>query len=161
MSGFSLYEMTLACQDLEEMLESGVIDEKTYNDTIEGLDIDSKVENICKVIRNLTAKAEAFKAEKDRLAERQKAAENGVKRLKESLLFHMDSLNSPKIEAGLFKVSIGKTEAVRVINQNEIPAAYLIKQPDKVDLVSIKNDIKAGVTVNGCEIECRNYVKIR
>ena len=64
----SLYELTLQAQYLQELLESGDIDETAFADTLEAMDVDTKIENICKVIRNLDADAKAFKEEKDRLA---------------------------------------------------------------------------------------------
>lgn len=157
----SLYELTNAAVELEEMLMSGNIDETTYKYTIEGLDIETKIENICKIIRNLTAEAEMYKAEKDRLAERQKTAENGIKRLKESLLNYMLLTNQSKVKQGVFSVRVGSTEKVKVVEQDKIPKEFLIMQEPKIDLAGIKKAIKEGGEFEGVTIENSNHVRIR
>lgn len=157
----SLYELTNIAVELEEMLMSGDIDETTYNDTIEGLDIETKIENICKIIRNLTAEAEMYKAEKDRLAERQKTAENGIKRLKESLLNYMQMTNQNKVKQGVFSVRVGSTEKVKVVDQDKIPKEFLIMQEPKINLVDLKKCLKEGQKIEGIEIETNNHVVIR
>lgn len=82
MGNSSLYNLTIEAQMLQEMLENGDIDETIFNDTLESLDIDTKIENVCKMIRNLEQRALMFKTEKDRMSDRQRVAKNGVKRLK-------------------------------------------------------------------------------
>lgn len=157
----NLYTLTGAALELQNMLEIGEIDEEVYQDTLENLEIDKKIENICAVIRNLEAEAIAFKEEKDRMAARQKTAENGIKRLKISLLNHMTVTNQNKVKAGLFNISVGRTEKVIVTDQEQIPKEYLIPQESKVDLATIKKLLKDGETINGVTIESNNHIRIR
>lgn len=157
----NLYTLTGAALELQNMLEIGEIDEEVYQDTLENLEIDKKMENICAVIRNLEAEAIAFKEEKDRMAARQKTAENGIKRLKISLLNHMTVTNQNKVKAGLFNISVGRTEKVIVTDQEQIPKEYLIPQESKVDLATIKKLLKDGETINGVTIESNNHIRIR
>lgn len=157
----NLYELTGKSLELQLMLEAGDIDEQTYFDTIEALEIDKKVESICAVIRNLEAEAAAFKTEKDRLAERQKTAENGIKRLKESLLNYMQVTNQSKVKQGVFSVRVGSTEKVKVVEQDKIPKEFLIMQEPKINLVDLKKCLKEGQKIEGIEIETNNHVVIR
>lgn len=157
----SLYELTGQAIELQLLLESGEITEEAYNDTIESLGFENKVESICKVIRNLEAEAAAFKVEKDRLAERQKTAENGIKRLKESLLNYMLATNKTKVKEGLFSVRVGSSEKVVVTNQDKIPKEYLIEQQPKVDIAGIKKSLKEGEEFEGIEIEENSFVVVR
>lgn len=157
----NLYTLTGAALELQNMLEIGEIDEEVYQDTLENLEIDKKMENICAVIRNLEAEAIAFKEEKDRMAARQKTAENGIKRLKTSLLNHMTVTSQNKVKAGLFNISVGRTEKVIVTDQEQIPKEYLIPQESKVDLATIKKLLKDGETINGVTIESNNHIRIR
>lgn len=53
------------------------------------LDIDTKIDGYCGIIRRLEADGEALKKEKMRLAAKQAAAENGAKRLREQLKSYM------------------------------------------------------------------------
>ena len=157
----SLYELTYQAKALQDLLESGEIDETVFNDTLEGLDIDTKIENICKVIRNMEADAKAFKEEKDRLAQRQKTAENGVARLKESLLNYLIVSENKNVDAGTFKVSYRETDKLNVQSEDNIPAEYLIPQPPKVDSAGLKKYIKMGAEVDGVIVEKSPYVTIR
>ena len=157
----SLYELTQNALYLQDMLESGEIDDTVYNDTLEGMGIQEKAENICKVIRNLDAKAKSYKEEKDRLAKRQSECENGVKRLKESLLMHLNALNKSKLDAGLFTVSKSKTKSVKITDADYLHSSYLEPQPPKINKKKIAEDLKSGLDVAGAEYVETEYVRIR
>lgn len=157
----SLYDLTVAAFNLQIMLESGEIDEQILTDTLNSMGDKEKIENTCKVIRNLEAQAAAFKAEKERMTERQKTAENGVKRLKQALLDYLTASNQKKASAGLFTVSVGTSKAVNISNEDALPDNFLIPQPPKVDRTAIGNAIKSGVEVPGAEIVESRYVRIK
>lgn len=157
----NLYELTQNALVLQNMLESGEIDETTYADTLEGMGISEKAENICKVIRNLDAKATAYKEEKDRLAKRQSECENGIKRLKESLLMHLNALDKNKLDAGLFTVSKSKTKSVKITDEKWLHESYLEPQPPKINRKKIADDLRSGLDVAGAEFVENEYVRIR
>ena len=157
----SLYELTGSAFELQMLLESGDIDEDTYKDTIESLDIETKIENICRVIRNLTAEAEAYKAEKDRLAERQKTAENGIKRLKDSLLHYMLTTEQTKVKQGVFSVRINRTASVNITDPLVIPPDYLKFSEPTINKAEIKKAIKEGKQISGAELVENSSVVIR
>lgn len=157
----NLYELTQNVLVLQEMLENGEIDDTVYNDTLEGMGVQEKIANICKVIRNLDAKATAFKEEKDRLAKRQAACENGIKRLKESLLTHLNALDKNKVDAGLFTVSKSSSTSVRINDENKIDEFFLEPQPPKINKAEIGKALKNGIKVDGAELVKTEYVRIR
>ena len=157
----SLYELTSTAYSLQVLLENGDIDEETFNDTLEAMGGDEKIENVCKVIRNLEADAAAFKAEKDRLAERQKTAENGVKRLKQSLLDYLVAADIKKHSAGLFSVSVGTSKSVNITNEDALPDRYFVPQPPKVDKTMLSNDLKSAIHIEGAELVENPYLRIR
>ena len=157
----SLYELTQDAAYLQNLLESGDIDDQTFSDSMESLMIDQKIENVCKMIRNLEAQADAYKAEKDRLADKEKTARNGVQRLKNSLLDYMTVTNGNKVQAGLFTVSIGTSKSVSIQNEAMIPSCFLIPQEPKIDKKAIGDSIKNGVEVPGAVISESSYIKIK
>ena len=157
----SLYELTQNALVLQEMLENGEIDEDVYKDTLDGMGIENKAENICRVIRNLEAKSTAYKEEKDRLAKRQSECENGIKRLKESLLMHLNTLDKNKLEAGLFTVSKSKTKSVKITDEKWLHKSYLEPQPPKINKKKIADDLRRGLDVAGAEFVENEYVRIR
>lgn len=157
----SLYELTGSAFELQMLLESGDIDEDTYKDTLESLDINAKIESVCKVIRNLTAEAEAYKAEKDRLAERQKTAENGIKRLKDSLLHYMLTTEQNKVKQGVFSVRINRTASVNITDPLVIPPDYLKFSEPQINKAEIKKAIQSGDEIPGAELVTNESIVIR
>ena len=156
----NIYELTQQAMMLQALLEGEEIDEQTYNDTIEALEIDTKVENICKVIRNIEADAAALKAEKERIDRKKKTAENAVKRLKDSLVMYLQATNQPKVKTQLFNVSLSKSKSLKVTDETMIPEQYLIPQPDKVDITGLRKAIKDGEDIDGVEWEEKPSLRI-
>ena len=157
----NIYELTANAAYLQALLEDGEIDEQVYNDSLESMMIDEKVESICKVIRNLEGQAAAFKEEEQRLAKKRITAENGVKRLKESLLNLMETMQSKKLAAGLFTTSLRTSKSVEVLDASLLPEDYLKPQPPTVDKSSIAAALKAGMEVPGAQIKESAYVLIK
>lgn len=157
----SLYELTGSAFELQMLLESGDIDEDTYKDTLESLDINAKIESVCKVIRNLTAEAEAYKAEKDRLSERQKTAENGIKRLKDSLLHYMLTTEQTKVKQGIFSVRINRSASVNITDPLVIPPDYLKFSEPQINKAEIKKVLQSGDEIPGAELVTNESIVIR
>lgn len=157
----SLYELTGSAFELQMLLESGDIDEDTYKDTLESLDINAKIESVCKVIRNLTAEAEAYKAEKDRLSERQKTAENGIKRLKDSLLHYMLTTEQTKVKQGVFSVRINRSASVNITDPLVIPPDYLKFSEPQINKAEIKKALQSGDEIPGAELVTNESIVIR
>lgn len=69
-----LYEYNEAFVDLKMKLDYGEIDQKTFQDTYEALEMgaDEKAENTLKFIKNNEAELEMLKAEKQRIADMEK-----------------------------------------------------------------------------------------
>lgn len=157
----NLFELTGNALALQEMLESGEIDEQTFTDTLESLNIDGKIEAVIHVIKNLEAKAEACKKVKDEFAAKQKAAENGVQRLKDNLLTYLQATEQKKLEAGLFTVSRSSSESCEIIFEDMIPDDYMIPQPPKIDKAGIKKAIKNGEEIAGAKLIKTEHVRIK
>ena len=157
----TLYEMSNQARELYELLESEVIDEQTYNDTIESIGIEEKLESYCKVIRQLEAEAEMMKAEKEKLAAKQKALENNVARLKGTILYYMDSKNTTKEDAGVFKVSVSESKACNIVDESKIPEDYLITQAPKLDKSNMLKALKEGIKIDGAELQINRSIRIK
>lgn len=156
-----LYELTQQAQRLYELLEAEEIDEDVFNDTLEAIGAEETVENYCKIIRQLEADATSFKAEKQRLAERQAQCENGVKRMKLLMLNYLNSTKQTKAKGGIFRVSKSNTKAVNILDETNIPDVFKISQPAKIDKAAIKQAIKSGQAVTGAELITNESVRIR
>lgn len=156
----NIYELTAQAEMLQQMLEADEIDETTFKDTLEALDIDTKVENICRVIKNFEADVAALKAEKDRIDRKKKTAENAVKRLKDSLIYYLQATNQAKVKTTLFNVALSSSKSLKVVDETMIPETYLIPQPDKVDVAGLRKALKDGKEVFGVEFEEKPSLRI-
>lgn len=157
----TLYEMTTQAAALYEMLQAAEIDESIFNDTLEAMGADEKIESYCKIIKQMQCDVDAFKSEIERLQARKKTTENGVDRMKAALLLFMQQTGQDKVKAGTFAVSTATTQAVNITDENKIPSAFLVEQPPKIDKIGIKKALKDGATVDGAELINNTGVRIK
>ena len=157
----TIYEIDkeiLNCIDLET---GEIIDIDRLNDL--QLERDAKIENVACWIKELKAEAEAIKAEKLALAERQKVAENKAESLKKWLAF---ALNGEKFKTAKCSVSFRRSESVEVteeglealMKEHDELLTYKAPEPNKK---AIKDAIKDGLSVQGVRLECNTSVIIR
>ena len=80
----TLYELTNEYLALLDMADDPDISPETWADTLEGLsgEIEVRADGYAKVIRELTARAEALKKEEDRLSKTRRAVEKTIERLR-------------------------------------------------------------------------------
>lgn len=153
----NLYEIDNAILDCVDVETGEVFDIDKFEEL--SLSRDAKIEGICLWIKNLTAEAEALKAEKDAFAARQKAAENKAESLKRYISGYLDGT---KYETTKVKVSFRKSESLEIEEGTIIPDEYLkFKVPD-VDKVSLKAAVKAGlVNLDGVQIVEKLNIQIK
>lgn len=119
---------------------------------------DEKVEGIACWIKELTAYAKAVKEEKDKLADRQKAAENKVDSLKKYLMY---ALNGQKFKTPKVAISYGKTTSVDVPDWREVPKEYLKEKDPEPDKMAIKKAIQEGEEVPGASLVEKQHIRIK
>jgi siphovirus len=156
----NLYELSLAFQDVQNM----DLDPEVMKDTLDSIEdaIESKAENIAKLVRNLESDVSAYKEEEDRLKTKRQATENKVKWLKTYLEDNMKLTGKTKFKSGMFNFLIQKNPAsVNITDEKIIPEEFLIQQPPKVDKTSIKEILKKGIEVPGAELKQTEGLRIR
>ena len=156
----NLYELSLAFQDVQNM----DLDPEVMKDTLDSIEdaIESKAENIAKLVRNLESDVSAYKEEEDRLKTKRQATENKVKWLKTYLEDNMKLTGKTKFKSGMFNFLIQKNPAsVNITDEKIIPEEFLIQQPPKVDKTSIKEILKRGIEVPGAELKQTEGLRIR
>lgn len=157
-----LYEIDAALEQAFEAAvdpETGEVSEEAYR-IIEELQEakETKLENIGLWIKNLKADAEAYKAEKDSFAKKQKAAENKLESLKGFLAYY---LKGETFKTNRVTISYRASQTVEVDDADLIPAEFTIAQEPKIDKTALKEAIKAGVEVPGAHIENRLNIQIK
>lgn len=157
----TLYEMTEIAKQLYNLFENEEIDEQILEDTLEGIGIEGKLEDYCKVIRQLQADALVYKTEKMRFAEKQSRAEKSVERMEKAILAYFEATGRNAEKAGAFDIKLRKSESVIVDDLFKIDDAYLKYSEPTPDKTAIKKAIKEGAVIEGVHIEEKNNVNIK
>ena len=147
-----LYEIENAILDCID-LETGEVIDTERLDALQ-MERDAKIENVALWIKDLKAEAEAIKAEKMALAERQRVAENKAESLKKWLAYALDG---QKFSTAKCAVSFRKTEKVeisdvgmiRLMKEHDELLTYRDPEPNKT---AIKQALKDGLTVQGVQL---------
>ena len=144
----NLYEIDqgiLECIDLET---GEVIDP----DRLESLQMERsrKIENVACWIKNLLSDAEAIKAEKDALADRESKCRKKADDLK---IWLAKALEGQKFSTARCAVSFRKSTRLEVLNPDSIPAELMVETiTTKPDATRIKALLKEGNLVGGCRL---------
>lgn len=155
--GNTLYEITSDILELKAMLDDDP-ESEFVRDTLEGLagELDAKADGYCKVIKeferhiaSIRGYKEAVKAEMERLTEMERVDENNIDRLKKALFQAMQVTDRPKIDTGLFKISIRNNAMSLDKIPDSLPEKYLVQQNPTIDKRLLLADVKAGVLVEG------------
>lgn len=157
-----LYELAQNYAELLEIAEE--IESDALVDTLEALQdaIEDKAENIAKFIRNLEADAKIIREEEQRLAERRRAIEAKVDKLKMYLQEQLEIAGLQKVKRPTITVAIqANPPSVDVIDETLIPADFLIPQAPKVDKRSILERLKKGEAIPGVTLKHTKGVRIR
>lgn len=154
-----LYELSESYQKVLELIEAG----EELGDTLESIEeaFELKVENIAKVMKSVEGEAEIIREEEKRLAERRRALEAQVGRLKTYVEDNMKASGIDKVKGRFFSLSLQKNPpSVEIINESLIPTDY-IKTVTSVDKKLILEAIKSGQAVTGCEMRQTESLRIR
>ena len=156
-----LYEIDNAILECIDMETGEVIDTERLDAL--NMERDAKIENVACWIKDLKAEAEAIKAEKLALAERQKVAENKVESLKRWVAY---ALGGQKFSTAKCDVSFRNTESVEVteeglevlMKEHDELLTYKAPEPNKK---AIKDALKDGLSVAGVELVRNTNVIIK
>lgn len=119
------------------------LDESVINDTMEALEgeFNDKALSVAGFFQNIEAEIKAMRDAEKRIAERRKAKEASVNRLKGYLKMEMLRTGITKIECPQFVINLrNNPESVEIIDENLIPAEFK-RISYEIDKVAIK---KAG-----------------
>lgn len=144
---------SITMEGLEELLDA--VDESKD-------DLRTKVDNICRLIRNVDGEVDKFRSEERRLAAIRKARENKRQRIFDWLKNTMDLLNVDKVKTNVFEVAmVEQGYKVVVVDEDKIPDEYIRvkKSPNMTKLNKAYKD--DGEIVSGCDIVMKKALRIR
>lgn len=150
---YEINEEILNCVDTET---GEIIDPEKLSQL--QMDFDDKVEGIALWIKDLLSDATAIKAEKDKLAERQRVCENKAKNLKEYL---SGFLGGAKFKTSRVTISYRKSKSVDVQDTTALPEEYLKYSEPTANKAEIKKALEAGTSVPGCVLVESQNIQIK
>lgn len=163
----TLYELTTEYEALLAEYEVAEDDERRAEvlDMIDAVqdDIGDKGEAYARVLRNLSAQRDAYKAEADRLTRKAKASEKAMEGLKAQLLSAMQRVGANKLETSIGKWSVRLNPwSVEVMDVDAVPAEYHVPQPDKIDKRAILATFKeTGELIDGVMMNQTTGIQFR
>lgn len=157
-----LYEISENYKNLVELLEKSEngefdfkIDNKAIRESIEEVesDLNDKLLNTGKLLKNYNADIAALDEEIKRLTEKKRSKKRNVDNLKEYVKECMESAGIKKADLNVIKFSIRKTPGKLIIaSEDEIPAEYTFTTVEYFK-EKMKEDLKAGKEVPGVLLE--------
>lgn len=166
----SLYDLTGDYAKFAEYMEQVELEpemQEALEDALNNLgeDIEIKLENYAKIIKNFESDIAGLKAEEERLAKKRKAMENSIKNMKQRMTEAMIQTGKVDIKGELFKFKVQANPPAVVMDVNyieDVPEKYLIAQDPKIDKKKLAEDLKAGVELDGvAHLEASASVRIR
>ncbi len=139
------------------------IEEGDLNSALENIDdeIETKADNIAKILRDFDGDIEALKSEEERLAKKRKAIENRQKHLKEYLQNAMLVLDKRKFKTDLFSFNIQKNApSLKILDESKIPEDYY-KIERKLNKNDLKEAVKNGLFEDAAELVQTESLRIR
>lgn len=160
----TLYQIEQSILDCIDTETGEIIDAEKLNELM--IEKEVKIENVALWIKNLNADADAFKAEKDAFAEREKAARNKADNLKQWLSTVLDG---QKFSTSKVQINFRSSESVEIEDEkkfvdwawdNERDDLLTYKDPTP-NKTAIKQLLKSGKTLDGVSIVKNQNIQIK
>jgi len=161
----TLYDLSTEYIQLRDLLTSGVIDEQTLQDNLEGIDFKNKLEEKAtgygKIDQEIGAGIDIITDEIKRLKARKCSLENSQKRLREYMTEAMISMGLKTVRSPLFTFTVQDNQPAVHIEEDAIVPDKFLKISYTVDKLAIKDALKAGEVIDGCTLVQSRSLRIR
>ena len=153
MNLYDIDNAILSCVDMEtgEIIDAEKLDELK-------MEKERKIRNIACWVKELKAEAEALKKQKEAFAAREKAARHKAEGLMSYLGAYLDGKPVKDTE---YQISFTPSQATEITDEEVIPPAYRIPQPDKLDKAGILTALKGGTVIPGAQLIERKNIQIK
>lgn len=151
---YEINQSILECLDAET---GEIIDPERLDALL--MEKDQKIEGVVCWIKNLVSDADAIKAEKDALAEREAKCRKKADDLKNWL---SKVLEGQKFSTAKCAVSFRKSTKLEIVDAESIPKEFMVETvTTKPDANLIKALLKVGQEVSGCALVENNNIQIK
>lgn len=153
----TLYEIDQSILDCIDSETGEIIDAEKLNSLM--IERNVKIESVALWVKNLLSDAEAFKAEKEAFAEREKAAKNKAESLKTWL---SNALNGQNFTTNRVSVGFRKSKSVLIEDESKIPFEFIREKVETApDKTLIKKVLESGDEIPGCKISVNTNIQIK
>lgn len=159
----TLYEITGKFELIQSLIEEGA-DEEIFEEALSNINAElaEKLEGYAMVIKNMESDVEGFKSEEKRLADRRRAMENKIKRMREDMQESMTTAGQKKVKGNRFSFNVQNSPMSLKVNDDKwIPEGYWIPQEPKLNRKELLDDLKQGEEIPGVEITQGEHLRIR
>lgn len=149
-------------QVLELIQENG--EEQVLTDTLESINdsIEVKADGYIAVSKTLEAENDAIDVEIKRLQERKKINQNGIERLKATLLEAMEFTGKTKFKTELHNYSIrNNAPSLQINDDTKIPKQFYVEQKPKLDKRELLKFVKNNGEIDGVELKRSKSLGVR
>lgn len=152
-----LYEINNAMLDCIDSETGEIIDIDKLNEL--QIAREDKIEQMACWFKNITAEANALKAERQALEAREKQANRISNQIKEWLSI---ALNGNKLSTSKVSLSFRKSEQIELDDVFDIPNEYIKTIVEtRIDKIALKKAIKDGATFKGCRLIEKQNLQIK
>lgn len=152
----SLYEIDEKITALVDPETGELFDAEAFDQLL--MDREKKIENIALFYKNVLSDATAYKNEKDSFEKKIKQAENTAQALKGLLKY---ALGGEKFKTSRVTVSYRKSEQVVCEDITKVSDEYLSYKEPELKKKTIKEAIKSGTEVAGCQLVEMSNIQIK
>ena len=162
----TLFEITNELARLNDLFESGAIDEQAFQDTLEASirqDAEAKLEACAWAIRKLRAEAENLKDEAKFLKAKADRKEANAERILASVHRYMETAKIREAKAGSLDFQIVKNPpSVQIEEGTLLPSNFVTEKVERnPNKKAIKEAIEAGGFIKGCSLVSKERVDIK
>lgn len=150
----NLFQLSTSYQQVLDLIEQGMNPED-LKDTLDSIEVELnvKVDNTIGLKRSVDADVDAIDKEIKRLQGLKQQKQNFSDRLKNYLQDMLDVQGLQKFRTPINYIYKRKNvPSVYVTNEKVIDSDYWVSQAPKLNKKQIKDDIKAGINVEGAEL---------
>ena len=162
-----LYEITQSFTSALDLFTDPeqAFDEALIADTLESIqmDFEDKAIQTAMVIKTMQAESDAIKSAIASMYARQKAIENRADNLKAYLLHNMQAVGVKQIKSPWLVLNIqASPPSLNVFDESKVPDSFKHEIVTvKIDNATIKNLLKDGGAVDGCELVKGEHLRIK
>lgn len=149
-----LYEVSERYKNIQDLIGNEEITEEILKNAAEDVEDEfrEKLLNFAKICKNIKGIKAMIKDEEKRLEKKETVLDNRLKSLENYIKLCLNNARLNKMDLGIFKISIRKSESTEITNLSLIPEEFLNFKKPEAKKTEIKKAIKEGREIQGAKI---------